>query len=293
MLAFTTGIALVTCLLCGLAPALRLARTEPGDVMKAGGRGLTARPEGSRFQRLLVVTQIAVSLVLVVGALLFARSFQKLLSVDAGFRQDGILFAFCDLTPRNLQPAAFAAAKAAILDRIRALPQVEGAGSSTKIPLTRSSWTMGSASEGRTAKDDWSKVSWVSPGFFHALDVPVLAGRDFTRADTATLAEGHAGQRDVRLAIPEGPSGHRHPSADGAGAWLSRDRLRDRRRRPRRQILRSSGRDSADELRSGRAASPTPRPWMAVVVRTSGDAGCRERGDPPCLQRRGRDGTLR
>src|SRR4030095_11541750 len=87
MLAFTTGITLLTCGLCGGAPGLRLAHIEPGDVIKSGGRGLTGRPEGSTFQRVLVVTQIAVSLVLVVGALLFARSFQKLLSVNVGFSQ--------------------------------------------------------------------------------------------------------------------------------------------------------------------------------------------------------------
>jgi predicted permease len=272
MLTFTTGIALVTCLLCGLAPALRLARTEPGDVMKAGGRGLTARPEGSRFQRLLVVTQIAVSLVLVVGALLFARSFLKLLSVDAGFRQDGILFAFCDLTPRNLQPAAFSSAKEAILDRVRALPQIEGAGSSTKIPLTSSSWTMGVRIGGRTAKDDWSKVSWVSPGFFHALDVPVLTGRDFTRADNATspkvmlvnetFVSRYLKDRPVigtRVRTVQEPG---YPETDYEIIGVVRD------------VKYSDLREEIPPTSFVPDAQfPNPRPWMAVVVRTSGDAG--------------------
>jgi predicted permease len=272
MLAFTTAITLVTCMLCGLAPALRLAHTEPGDVMKAGGRGLTSRPEGSRFQRLLVVTQIAVSLVLVVGALLFARSFHKLLSVDAGFRQDGILFAFCDLTPRNLRPAAFSAAKEAILDRIRALPQIEGAASSTKIPLTSGSWTMGVRIGGRTAKDDWSKVSWVSPGFFHALDVPVLAGRDFTRADNAmspkvmlvneTFVSRYLKDRPVigtRVRTAQEPG---YPETDYEIIGVVRD------------VKYSNLREEIPPTSFVPDAQfPDPRSWMAVVVRTSGDAG--------------------
>ena len=262
----------LTCLLCGLAPALRLARTEPAEVIKTGGRGLTTRPEGSAFQRLLVVTQIAVSLVLVVGALLFARSFQGLLSVDAGFRQDGILYAFCDLSPRNLQPAAFAPAKAAILDRIRALPQVEGAGSSTKIPLTGGSWTLGISVEGRTVKDDWSRVTWVSPGFFQALDVPVLAGRNFTRADTVTsprvmlvnetfvkryLKDRPAVGIRVRTAKEPG-----YPETDYQIVGVVRDvKYSDLREDiPPTSFV-------PDEQ------APEPRPWMAIVVRASGDAG--------------------
>ncbi len=272
VVAFTTGMTLLTCLLCGLAPALRLARTEPAEVIKTGGRGLTTRPEGSAFQRLLVVTQIAVSLVLVVGALLFARSFQGLLSVDAGFRQDGILYAFCDLSPRNLQPAAFAPAKAAILDRIRALPQVEGAGSSTKIPLTGGSWTLAISVEGRTVKDDWSRVAWVSPGFFQALDVPVLAGRNFTRADTVTsprvmlvnetfvkryLKDRPAVGIRVRTAKEPG-----YPETDYQIVGVVRDvKYSDLREDiPPTSFV-------PDEQ------APEPRPWMAIVVRASGDAG--------------------
>ncbi len=272
ILAFTTAITLITCVLCGLAPALRLAHTEPGDVIKGGGRGLTTRPEGSAFQRMLVVTQIAVSLVLVVGALLFARSFQKLLSVDAGFRQDGILYAFCDLSPRNLQPAGLAAAKTAILDRIRALPQIQGAGSSTKIPLTPSSWTMGVRIDGRTARDDWSKVSWVSPGFFQALEVPVQAGRDFTRADTATspkvmlVNETFVGRyltdRTVigtRLRTVQEPG---YPETDYEIVGI----VRDTKYSDLREEIPPTSFVPADQ-------HPSPQSWMAIMVRTSGDSG--------------------
>jgi predicted permease len=272
MLAFTIAITLVTCVLCGLAPALRLAHTEPGDVMKAGGRGLTTRPEGSAFQRALVVTQIAVSLVLVVGALLFTRSFQKLLSVDAGFRQDGILYAFCDLTPRKLQPPAFAAAKAAILDRIRALPQIEGAGSSTKIPLTSSSWTMGITVGRRTGKGDWSKVSWVSPGFFRALDVPVLAGRDVSRADTANSSKVMVvNETFVARYLKDQPVLGTHVRTAQEPGYPETDYeivgvVRNVKYSDLREDIPPTSFVPAEQY-------PSPQPWMAVIVRTSGDTG--------------------
>jgi predicted permease len=219
-----------------------------------------------------VVLQIAVSLVLVVGALLFTRSFQKILSVDPGFRQDGILFTICDLTPRNLQPAALSAAKQAILDRIRALPQVEGAASATKIPLTSNSWTMGITVAGRTAKDDWAKVSWVSPGFFHALDVPVLAGRDFTRADTATSSKvmlvneafvsHYVKDRPVigtRVRTKEEPG---YPQTDYEIIGV----VRDVKYSDLREEIPPTSFVPAEQ-------APRPESWMRVIVRTSGDIG--------------------
>src|SRR5260370_14736555 len=91
MLAFTGTVATLACIILGLAPALRSSHIEPGAAIKAGGRGLTAAREDFSFQRLLVVVQISVSLVLVVGALLFVRSFRNLMTVDRGFREKGVL----------------------------------------------------------------------------------------------------------------------------------------------------------------------------------------------------------
>ena len=90
VLAFTSALAFLTCAICGLAPALRSAQAQPADVLKQGGRGLTGGPERLSFQRALVVAQVAISLVLVVGALLFVRSFRNLMTADAGFPQDGL-----------------------------------------------------------------------------------------------------------------------------------------------------------------------------------------------------------
>src|SRR5919202_6499449 len=91
VLAFSAGAAVATCALFGLAPALRATRVGPGEVMKAFGRGVTAGRGRFGLRRALVVSQVALSLVLVAGALMFSRSPAKLLTQDAGVRGDGIL----------------------------------------------------------------------------------------------------------------------------------------------------------------------------------------------------------
>src|SRR4029077_15175294 len=90
MLGFTAAMAVCTCLLFGLLPALRATRIAPAAAMRAGGRGTTAGRERYGLRRALVTAQVALSLVLLVGALLFVRSLQKLLDVQPGFRPEGV-----------------------------------------------------------------------------------------------------------------------------------------------------------------------------------------------------------
>src|SRR5256885_14999850 len=107
VLAFVAAIAVLTCAIFGLAPALRSSRAEPGAALKAGSRGMAAGTERFSFQRMLVVSQIAVSLVLVVGALLFVRSFRNLMSVDPGFRERDILITFINFEKLKLHPERY------------------------------------------------------------------------------------------------------------------------------------------------------------------------------------------
>ena len=104
MLAFTAALAILTCLLFGLAPALRSTRRSPGEVLKAGSRGMTAGRERFGLRRILVVSQVALSLVLLVGALLFVRSLHNLLTLQTGFQQDGILIASVSFARLDLPP---------------------------------------------------------------------------------------------------------------------------------------------------------------------------------------------
>src|SRR6185312_3519550 len=87
VLGFTAALAVITCLLFGLTPALRATHVAPNTAMKAGGRGLSASRERFGLRRFLVVSQVGLSLVLLAGALLFVRSLTNLLTMNAGFRQ--------------------------------------------------------------------------------------------------------------------------------------------------------------------------------------------------------------
>ena len=108
MLGFTAAMAIGTCLLFGLLPALRATRIAPAAAMRAGGRGTTAGRERYGLRRALVTAQVALSLVLLVGALLFVRSLQKLLDVQPGFRPEGVVAVNIDISPGEISQRAAA-----------------------------------------------------------------------------------------------------------------------------------------------------------------------------------------
>jgi len=181
MLAFTAAAATLACLLFGLAPALRSSHTEPGAVIKSGGRSSTAGRERFSFQRLLVVVQISVSLVLVVTALLFVRSFRNLMTLYPGFREKGILLAFFDVSRMQLPEGEIRRFQQQLLDEIRSIPQAEEAASTTNVIVGGGMWTHGiriGNIEGA------SRFTWVSPGYLRTLETPLLSGRDFNSSDT-------------------------------------------------------------------------------------------------------------
>ncbi len=182
VLSFTASTAVVTCLLFGLAPAFRSSRTQPGATLKSGGRGMTAGRQKFSFQQTLVVSQIAFSLVLLAGALLFVRSFLKLQTLDPGFRESGILRVYVSFRRLNIPPERYETFKRDLLEQIRSLPGVESAATSTHVPLDGRSWSLDVRAGGIEGS---SKFDWVSPGYFRTLQIPVLAGRDFTPRDTS------------------------------------------------------------------------------------------------------------
>ncbi len=187
VLGFTLGLAVLTCFLFGLAPALRATRNGSAEVLKAGGRGNTAGRERFGLRRALVIVQVALSLVLLVGALLFSRSLGKLLSVDPGFRANGVLITDLDFSELKLAPEHRQAFKRDLLEQVRAIPGVEAAAETEVVPLGGSGsnndiWLDGQDSSKKKTVDE----SWVSPGYFQTLKTSFLAGRDFNERDTAT-----------------------------------------------------------------------------------------------------------
>jgi putative ABC transport system permease protein len=184
VLAFTAGLAILTCIVFGLTPAMRATKTSPGAVLKTSGRGMTAGRERFGLRRMLVVSQVALSLVLLVGALLFVRSLRNLLTLDAGFRQDGILITQVDLSRLKLPKDRRQPFKNELLDRIRAIPGVDSAASASLIPANGDFWNDTIWIEGSQAPKGTSFFSRITASYFKTLGTPMLAGRDFNEYDT-------------------------------------------------------------------------------------------------------------
>lgn len=187
VLAFIAGTALLTCILFGLAPAIRATRTAPYTVLKAASRSATAGREKFGLRRALVVSQVALSFVLLVGALLFVRSLRYLLTLDAGFQENGILITDLDFSRLNIAKTARLEYKRQLLERLRAIPGVESAADAYMIPVSGNSWNQ----EVLGDKSDHDKLgvsflNRISPDYFKTLGTPLLAGRDFSDHDTLT-----------------------------------------------------------------------------------------------------------
>jgi putative ABC transport system permease protein len=186
VLAFTAGVAILTGLLFGLAPAWRGTRVDPQSAMKANARGVI---EGSKFGlgKALVVFQVALSLLLVAGAGLMLTTFFKLETIDAGFEREHILLASVDLRNGHYLPEQRDAAFLEMLERLRALPGVASASSSDMTPVSGSSWNEDLHIDGYTSKgpeDTLVYFNRVSDHFFDTLGTALVAGRDFNAHDT-------------------------------------------------------------------------------------------------------------
>ncbi len=182
VLLFAAGVAAFTCIVFGIAPALRATHAEPISAMKTGGRGTGGRERFS-LQRLLVVAQVSVSLVLLVGALLFVRSFRNLMTFDPGMRESGITDAFLGFWQSNLPRERWADFQRELLDEVRSVPGVLNAATTTNAPLLGSSWEHGIHIG---SQDGNSKFTWVSPDYFETMGIPIIRGRSFAREDTAS-----------------------------------------------------------------------------------------------------------
>jgi putative ABC transport system permease protein len=186
VLGFTTALAVLTCILFGLAPALRATSVAPGAVLKESGRGATQGRSRFGLRRVLVVSQIALSLTLLVGALLFARSLNNLAKLDPGFRRDGILVADIDFTARHLPKEGRLAFSDELLRRVRAIPGLDAATTAAIVPLSGDGIghdvLMGDTGE-PAGEAPVAAFNYVSPGFFETLQTPFRVGRDFDEHD--------------------------------------------------------------------------------------------------------------
>jgi putative ABC transport system permease protein len=191
VLLFTLGVSLLTGLLFGIAPALAATRQSLGHFLKEAGRGGAQGLAQNRLRSLLVVAEVAFSLVLLVSAGLLGHSFVRMLEVNPGFRPDHMVTMWMNFTGENY---AAKGRSTQFLDqlllRVAALPGVEGVAISNDLPLEGDDTTTGlSDVEGRPpfprGQQPLTGIHAVNPGYFFAMGIPLLRGREFSISDSA------------------------------------------------------------------------------------------------------------
>ncbi len=187
VLAFTAAIGVAAALLAGLAPAWRASRTEPMDAIRGHGRGVTVK---RRFDvaSLLVIGQIALSLVLVVGAGLFIRTFVSLVTLDLGFDRDPVLVVDVDAQGSASEPSQRGALFERVVEAARGVPGVAQSALSDITPVSGSVTDFGVDVEQGPPLAFPHNVSFVnalSPGWFATYGTRITEGRDFDGRDRA------------------------------------------------------------------------------------------------------------
>lgn len=190
VLLFTLAISAATSVLFGLAPALQFSRPDLHATLKEGGRG-NSRHSRTALGKLLVVGEVAVSLMLVAGAGLMVRSLSNLGAVDAGFDPRNVLTMRVVVTgPPYAAPEQRNAFYRQALDRIAAVPGVQSASGINHLPLAGDLWTLSFTVEGRPAPpvSDTPLAAFrvIFPGYFQTMRIPLLRGRYFTHHDDAS-----------------------------------------------------------------------------------------------------------
>ena len=192
LFAYCIVLALVTGLLFGLAPALQAMRCGVAPALKEQSTGISTGGERSRFRQSLIVLQVALSLLLLVGAGLFTRSLANLLHANPGFRTDRLVTFTIDPSLSGYSFERRLALFRELHEKLAALPGVQSAASAQLVPLGGWGWGNGVKAPGsRNASDKYADCAEnsVSPGYFRTLGTPLLAGREFNAGDSAGAAK--------------------------------------------------------------------------------------------------------
>ena len=184
-LAFAGGVAVVATLLFGLAPALAASRIGLHTALKASGPGLTGGAGSTRSLRLLVASEAALAVVLLVGAGLLLRSLHALVRVDTGFRAENVLTMRIGLSPEKYQSwQPMRAFHRRVLENLQAIPGVRAAALAEVLPLSGRSIRSRIVLEG--GRRDAAEYNAVTPGYFSAMGLPLRSGRLLGDSDDAT-----------------------------------------------------------------------------------------------------------
>ncbi|MGH7571198.1 MAG: ABC transporter permease [Gemmatimonadota bacterium] len=188
VLGFSLAISLFAGVLFGLFPALGAYRRDPIHALREGARGGTGVGSG-RLRRTLVVAEVALALVLLIGAGLMVRSFVGLLRADPGFRTDHLLTLQVSLPPGEYQDDRTTLLQDQLLERVHGLPGVMSTGLVNYLPMSRSGSRISFTVEGRSApapgEDPSAQYRQVTPGYLETMGIPLLRGRGFDGHESA------------------------------------------------------------------------------------------------------------
>ena len=185
VLAFTFAVTVTTALLFGIAPALRAGGAAPMDALSSHGRGIAGLSR-TGLANGLVVGQVALSVVLVVAAGLFVRTFVSLATLDPGFERDRALVVNIDTLPARIEPANRMNIFTEVLREAGGVQGVTNAALSVVTPVSRQRWNVGVEVPGvpiPAGPENAVNLNWVTPGFFATYVTPLIAGRDFDDHD--------------------------------------------------------------------------------------------------------------
>lgn len=193
VLAFTFFLSLATGIVFGLTPAVRASRVDLNGVLKEGGRS-SAGSSHHRVRNLFVVVEIALSLVLLIGAGLLVRSYRQIQNASPGFNTQNVLSFRLSLPNARYKGPTVTNFYKQLVERIKTLPDVEAAGTSYSLPMSSVALAWGPITiEGYVPKNSadfiMSNERFVSPGYFAAMGVPLLKGRLFDERDVKGAAE--------------------------------------------------------------------------------------------------------
>ena len=272
VLLFAAAVSIVTGVLFGVLPAWRMSRLDPSLALREGTRTMTTGRGQHRMHGALVIAETAIGLVLLVGAGLLIRSFVRVLNVDPGFDPHHVLTATIGLPDNQYPSLKRAQFQEELLSKLAALPGVESVSSGFPIPLSQHNIGVGFTVEGHpVAKGDEpdAPVTIVTPGFFHTMKIPLLAGRDFQSSDDS--------KAPAVVMIDESFARKYFPGENPIGKHMTPDLGDGITNAPTREVIGVVG----DVKRKGLTADTVAQFYLpqkqaiivspAIVIRTAGD----------------------
>ena len=265
---FTVAVSMLTGIVSGLAPAIHATRTHVNEALKAGGKGSIST--GPRLRRVLVVAEVALSLMLFIGAGLLMKSFWRLVNVNPGFQSDHLLTLHVSLPERKYsEDSKVIDFYRSVPERLSSLPGVTAVSAVNRLPISGGDPHGDLTIEGRTfAAGETPKVSFrrILPNYFWTMSIPLLHGREFDERDTG-------GQPDVVI-INQKMAQRYWPDGDAIG---KRIKIGPPEHEPWLTIVgvvgnvNHVGLDTEPDLATYEPHAKRPWSEMTLLVRTAGD----------------------